>query len=128
MTQTNIGTWSPEQASAAITMTQAARTHVKKMIAKQGHGSALKFGVKKSGCSGYAYVVDIIDAPSANDHVFKVGDGIVVVVDDKSLPIVVGTEIDYIREGINFRFQFNNPRENASCGCGESFSVSEGED
>lgn len=116
-----VSTWQPKEPT--ITLTEAAIFHVQKQLEKQGHGVGLRFGVKKSGCSGYAYQVDLIDTPKEDEKVIPVNDKLIVAVPNKDLPVLQGTEIDYIKEGVNQRFQFNNPNETASCGCGESFSV-----
>jgi len=116
-----VSTW--QAIEPKITITDAAMQHLQKQIAKQGHGVGLRFGVKKSGCSGFAYQIDLIDATNQDDRVFPLANNLVLAVANKHLPILQGTEIDYIKEGINQRFQFNNPNETASCGCGESFSV-----
>lgn len=120
MTNT-VSTWQPE--APKVTITEAAIQHLQKQIKKQGHGIGLRFGVKKSGCSGFAYQVDLIDATQDDDNIFPIADNLLLAVSNKHLPVLQGTEIDYIKEGINHRFQFNNPNETASCGCGESFSV-----
>lgn len=116
-----VTTWQPQEPK--ISMTDAAIKHIQNQLKKQGHGIGLRFGTKKSGCSGFAYLVDLIDAVNDNDKVFEVADNLVLVVAHKDLPILQGTEIDYIKDGVNQRFQFNNPNETASCGCGESFTV-----
>lgn len=120
----NVKTWSPEQAEKGVSLTEAAIQHVKKIMAKE-QGVALRFGVKKSGCSGMAYTVEVVKDIAANDHVFSVSAGMNVVVDPKSFLYVNGTTIDYVRIGLNSQFKFHNPNEKASCGCGESFSIDE---
>jgi iron-sulfur cluster assembly protein len=82
----------------------------------------MRFGVKKSGCSGWAYIVDIATAPGDGDIVFE-QDGVTVRVDPDSLPQVDGTEIDFVKTGLNQQFVFRNPRVAGECGCGESFST-----
>lgn len=121
---TNVPTWSPDATAQthAITLTAAASAHLKKQLTKRGSGIGMRFGVKKSGCSGYAYTVDLIDEITSNDRVFAFEE-LVVAVDVKSYPFLRGTEIDYVKEGINAHFKFNNPNEKASCGCGESFTI-----
>ena len=111
------------QSETPITMTEAAIRHVKSQIAKRGSGIGVRLGVKKVGCSGYAYVVDFIDEPKADDHVYPVVDGLAVYVDPESLPFVRGTQLDYVRQGLNEGFEFNNPNVKDMCGCGESFSI-----
>lgn len=106
----------------AITLTDAAISHVKAFLAKRGRGEGLRLGVKTSGCSGLAYVLEVFDEPHEDDVVFEY-DGIKVAVDPKSLVYLDGTELDYRREGLNEGFKFNNPNEQGTCGCGESFTV-----
>lgn len=106
----------------AISMTSAAVNRVRSYLAKRGHGIGLRIGVRKTGCSGWAYVVDYADDVGAQDIVFDT-DELKVVVDQKSLELIDGTEIDFVKEGINEAFKFRNPNTTSECGCGESFSV-----
>lgn len=107
----------------AIQLTENAARHVEKMLAKRGHGVGLRLGTKKSGCSGYAYLVDYADEVGADDQVFET-QGVKVVVDRKSLPMLEGMEIDFVKNNlVNEGFEFRNPNVKDSCGCGESFSV-----
>jgi iron-sulfur cluster assembly protein len=106
----------------AVTLTPAAAQHVQSALSKRGKGVGLRFGIKKSGCSGFAYEVDYVDDLSAEDLAFE-SHGVKVVVDKKSLPFVDGTELDFAREGLNATFKFNNPKVKDPCGCGESFTV-----
>ncbi len=106
----------------AIRLTQAAAKHVRNTMAKRQSMFGLRLGVKTSGCSGLAYTVDYAESPEAEDEVYE-QDGIKVVVDRKSLPFLTGMEVDYVRDGLNQRFEFRNPNVTGSCGCGESFSV-----
>ena len=108
---------------AVITMTDAAIAHVKAQIAKRGKGIGLRLGVKKVGCSGYGYVVDFLDMANPDDREYTVADGLAVYVDPESLPFVKGTEVNYVRQGLNTGFEFNNPNVKAMCGCGESFNI-----
>lgn len=105
----------------AITLTEPAAARVAEQIAKHG-AVALRFGVKKSGCSGYSYVLDFADEVNADDTVFEEF-GVQVVVNQESLPILEGTQIDYVAEGLNQTFKFSNPGATDECGCGESFAV-----
>jgi iron-sulfur cluster assembly protein len=105
----------------AITLTEKAVERAKKVLAKQS-AAALRLGVKPTGCSGNAYVVELTDAIRPEDHVFE-SQGIRVVVDPESLVFLDGSEVDYTREGLNEGFRFRNPNEKARCGCGESFTV-----
>ena len=106
----------------AITLSPAAVRHVKGFLERCGAGGGLRLGVKTSGCSGLAYVLEVFDEPDKNDEVFDI-DGSKVAVDRKSLVYLDGTELDYTREGLNEGFKFRNPNEKNSCGCGESFNV-----
>jgi iron-sulfur cluster assembly protein len=108
----------------AITLTPAAVDRVRQYLAATPGGLGLRFGVKRSGCSGWSYVVDIATSAEAGDHVFE-QDGVAVRVDAASLPQVEGTEIDFVRTGLNQQFVFRNPRMAAECGCGESFTTAD---
>jgi len=103
----------------AIRLTESAARHVKGMLASRGKGEGLRLGLERSGCSGFAYLIDFADAVGAQDHVFE-SNGVKVVVDAGSLPQLDGTEVDYVREGLSSLFKFNNPNVKSSCGCGES--------
>ena len=105
-----------------ISLTPAAAERVRTFMASRGKGVGLRLGVKQTGCSGYAYVVSYADEIGANDTVFEEG-GIKVVVDRESLKFVDGTEIDFVRTGLNEAFKFRNPNVRGECGCGESFNV-----
>lgn len=105
-----------------ITMTETAALHVRKFLENRGQGAGLRLGVKTSGCSGMAYVLEVYDVLQDEDVVFKVH-GVNIAVDPKSLVYLDGTELDYTREGLNEGFKFNNPNVKDSCGCGESFNV-----
>ncbi|GAB2506428.1 HesB/IscA family protein [Arenimonas alkanexedens] len=107
----------------AVTLTSAAAARVRSYLAETPDGIGLRFGVRKSGCTGFAYVVDIAKAAGPDDSVFET-DGVAVRVDAASLPEVDGTEIDFVSQGLNQQFVFRNPRVSAECGCGESFSTS----
>lgn len=108
---------------AAIFATEAAEEHIKKTIEKQGHGIGLRFSTKKAGCSGYKYIVDIIDEAQPNDKVFSLTESLAIYVSAESYHQLKGMRIDYVQEGLNKRFQFHNPNAQGSCGCGESFTV-----
>ena len=108
----------------AIQLSPAARTRMQDFLARNPGAPGVRFGVKKTGCSGFGYTVDLAEAIADNDQVFDL-DGIRVVVDAKSLPFVDGTEIDFERQGLNATFVFKNPNATGECGCGESFTVDE---
>lgn len=107
----------------AVTLTPAAVARIRTYLADTPGGTGLRFGVRKSGCSGFAYVVDIAKAAGPDDTVFET-DGVSVQVDAESLPQVDGTVIDFVSQGLNQQFVFRNPRVSAECGCGESFTTS----
>ena len=106
----------------AITMTEAAATRVKQFLDNRGKGMGLRLGVKTTGCSGMAYVIEYADALEEGDVVFE-DHGIKVIVNPRSLVYLDGTELDYAKEGLNEGFRFNNPNVKDMCGCGESFNV-----
>jgi len=106
----------------AVTMTEAAKDHVRRYLESRGRGVGIRLGVKTTGCSGLSYVLEFVDELHDGDEVFENGD-VKVVVDAKSLVYIDGTELDYTKEGLNEGFQFNNPNVSAECGCGESFHV-----
>jgi iron-sulfur cluster assembly protein len=107
----------------AVTLTDAAARHVSSMLEKRGHGIGLRIGTKKSGCTGWAYVVDYADDLDASDQIFE-SHGVKVVVDDQSLARIDGMEVDFVKSSLlNEGFEFRNPNIKDECGCGESFSV-----
>jgi iron-sulfur cluster assembly protein len=107
-----------------IQLTSAARTRMHSFLAASPGAAGVRFGVRKTGCSGYAYVVEIADQVGEGDRVID-QDGIKLVVDRKSIPFVDGTEVDFVRQGLNASFVFRNPNVTGECGCGESFTVAE---
>jgi len=106
----------------AITLTDQAASRARSFLAKQPAGAALRLAVRPTGCSGNAYVIEYAEAVGPEDQVFE-SHGIKIVIDQKNLPLLDGTEIDYTRAGLSEGFRFHNPNEKARCGCGESFSV-----
>jgi len=106
----------------SISLTPAAAERVRTFMASRGQGIGLRLGIKQTGCSGYAYVVSYADEIGAGDVVFDEA-GVKVVVDTESLKYVDGTEIDFVRQGLNEAFKFRNPNVKGECGCGESFNV-----
>ena len=107
----------------AITVTQAAANRVNDFLANRGKGIGLRLGVKTTGCSGMAYVIEFVDEINEmEDEVFE-SNGIKIIVDKKSLVYIDGTEMDFVKDGLNEGFEFKNPNEKDSCGCGESFTV-----
>lgn len=106
----------------SVTVTERAANHIKQYIAKRGKGIGIRLGVKTSGCSGMAYKLEFADYVEPDDQVTETFD-VKVVVDPKSLPYIDGTELDFVKEGLQSGFKFHNPNETSHCGCGESFSV-----
>ena len=106
----------------AISLTEAAASRIQAFLDKRGKGVGLRLGVRTSGCSGMAYVIEFVDDIDEQDQVFE-DHGIKVIVDPKSLIYLDGTEVDFAREGLNEGFKFNNPNAANECGCGESFTV-----
>ena len=106
----------------AISLTPAAAERVKTFIASRGKGLGLRLGVRKTGCSGFAYVVNYADQAAPEDVVFE-DQGVKVFVDPQSLQLIDGTTVDFVKQGLNEAFRFRNPNIRNECGCGESFSV-----
>ncbi|HAW44985.1 MAG TPA: iron-sulfur cluster assembly protein IscA [Sutterella sp.] len=106
----------------AVTLTEKAARHVERYLTKRGKGIGLRLGVKTSGCSGMAYKLEYADSVADDDQVWE-SFGVKVIVDAKSLPYIDGTRLDYVREGLQEGFKFENPNATTTCGCGESFSV-----
>jgi iron-sulfur cluster assembly protein len=105
-----------------ITLTEQAANKVTAYLANRGQGIGIRIGVKTSGCTGFAYVMEFVDQTDEHDLIFE-SNGAKVVVDPKSLVYIDGTEIDYTKKGLNEGFEFINPNVKNSCGCGESFNV-----
>ena len=106
----------------AITLTESAAKHIRNQVEMSGKGIGLRIGVKKSGCSGFAYTFDIAQEVLGTDTVFE-NFGAKLLVDADSLPFLEGTELEYAKEGLGHVFKFNNPNVKNQCGCGESFAV-----
>ncbi|GAB2654117.1 iron-sulfur cluster assembly protein IscA [Vibrio panuliri] len=106
----------------AITLSDAAASRVRAFLENRGKGVGLRLGVKTTGCSGMAYVLEFVDEVNEEDEVFE-HKGVNVIIDKKSLVYLDGTELDYIKQGLNEGFEFNNPNAKSECGCGESFNV-----
>jgi iron-sulfur cluster assembly protein len=105
-----------------ISLTDIAAGKIQQSLAKRGKGQGIRIGVKTTGCSGLAYVLEYVDEPVAGDHCVECN-GCKVFLDPKSCPYIQGMEIDYKRNGLNEGFEFNNPNEKDRCGCGESFRI-----
>ena len=107
-----------------IQLTENAAKQIKTQLTKRGKGVGLRVGIKKVGCSGWTYTYDFADDVKADDKVFEAFDS-KLVVDDKSLAVIDGSKLDFVREGLKQIYKFDNPNVDALCGCGESFSVKE---
>ncbi|MDD0823082.1 iron-sulfur cluster assembly protein IscA [Mannheimia sp. AT1] len=106
----------------AITLTEVAADRVRTFLENRGKGIGLRLGVKTSGCSGLAYVLEFVDVLNEDDHVFEQF-GVKIIVDEKSLAYLDGTQLDFVKEGLNEGFKYTNPNVKNECGCGESFNV-----
>ena len=106
----------------SISLTPSAAERVKNYLEKRGSGVGLRVGVRKTGCSGYAYIIDYADSIDEDDIVFDES-GVKIIVSSESLELIDGTEVDFVKQGINEAFKFRNPNVKGECGCGESFSV-----
>ncbi|MEK7990926.1 MAG: iron-sulfur cluster assembly protein IscA [Thiotrichaceae bacterium] len=106
----------------ALTLTEKAAQHVQKSIASRGQGIGVRIAVTTSGCSGMAYTLEFVDEVKDEEQVFE-SNGVKLITDPKSLLYLDGTELDFVREGLNEGFQFNNPNVKDMCGCGESFTI-----
>lgn len=106
----------------AVTLSETAASRVKTFLDNRGKGIGLRLGVKTTGCSGMAYVLEFVDDLNEEDHVFE-SHGVKVIIDTKSMVDPDGTQLDYKKEGLNEGFEFNNPNVKSECGCGESFNV-----
>ncbi len=106
----------------AISITETAASHVARQLAERGHGLGIRVGITTTGCSGMAYVLEFADQVEDGDQVFE-EHGVKIVVDPKSLVYIDGTEMDFVKQGVNEGFEFRNPNVKGECGCGESFTV-----
>jgi len=107
----------------SLSISEAAASRVKAFLDNRGKGLGVRLGIKTTGCSGMAYVIEFVDELNPDEDVSFEDKGVTIVVDKKSLIILDGTEIDYGKEGLNEGFKFNNPNEAERCGCGESFTL-----
>src|ERR1700744_455586 len=106
----------------SISLTESAASRVKNFLISRGHGIGLRLGVRKTGCSGFAYGINYADAASTGEPMFE-DRGVKVFVDPSSLSLIDGTVVDFVKQGLNEAFKFRNPNVKGECGCGESFSV-----
>lgn len=124
MTQVNVPIYDPAESKGnQLCLTPSAIQHVKKILDKQVGEKCFRLSVKRSGCSGFAYVVDYVDSFHSEDLKFSIDDDLIVFVDRASFPILQGICIDYVQNGLNGTLKFINPNQTAACGCGESFSI-----
>lgn len=106
----------------SISLSESAATRIQDFLTRRGKGVGLRLGVRTSGCSGMAYVLEFVDEANNDDAVFE-EKGVKIIVDKKSLIYLQGTQLDFVKEGLNEGFKFNNPNVSSECGCGESFNV-----
>ena len=106
----------------SVTMTSAAAERVKSFLHNRGKGLGLRLGIKTTGCSGLAYVLEFVDDANEDDQMFSIND-VNIIIDAKSLVYLDGIELDFVKEGLNEGFKFTNPNAKGECGCGESFNV-----
>jgi len=107
----------------AISITEQGANRINDFLANRGSGIGVRLGVKTTGCSGMAYVIEFVDDVNADEDVTFESNGVTIVVDKKSLVYIDGTEMDFVKDGLNEGFEFKNPNEKDACGCGESFTV-----
>lgn len=107
----------------AIVLTDAAKRHLIAYLDKEPVAGGVRFSVKKTGCSGLSYVVDYVEAAQNNDIVMPLNEAYQLFIDKASYPFLKGMRIDYVQQGLNHKFVFNNPNQTGQCGCGESFTV-----
>lgn len=105
-----------------VRLTAAAATHIRKLVSKQPDMLGLRLNIKQSGCAGFGYVLDTVSTPKQDDLLYET-DGARLYVALQAMPFIDGTEVDYVREGLNQMFKFHNPKAQHECGCGESFGV-----
>lgn len=128
MTHVNVPIYDPAESKSkrdSLYLTPSAIKHIKKILAKQVREKCFRLSVKRSGCSGFAYVVDYVDSFRSEDLKFSIDNDLDVFVDQASFPILRGLCIDYMQKGLNGTLKFINPNQTAACGCGESFSIEE---
>ena len=106
----------------AVTMTPSAAERVRSFLTNRGKGVGLRLGIKTTGCSGLAYVLEFVDDLNEDDTVFEIDD-VNIIIDGKSLVYLDGVQLDFVKEGLNEGFKFTNPNAKGECGCGESFNV-----
>ena len=119
----NSGTFNPDDfAWRGLTLAPAAAAHIRELVAKQPDMLGVRLGVKQTGCAGFGYVLDTVRQPEKDDLLFET-EGARLYVPLQAMPFIDGTEVDFVREGLNQLFKFHNPKAQNECGCGESFGV-----
>lgn len=117
------GTFDPSDVSwRGITLTPPAAAHIRELVKQQPGIQGVRLGVKQTGCAGFGYVLDAVNEPDKDDLLFE-ADGAKLWVPLSAMPFIDGTEVDYVREGLNQLFKYHNPKAQNECGCGESFGV-----
>ncbi|MFH0474895.1 Fe-S cluster assembly scaffold SufA [Kluyvera ascorbata] len=117
------GTFDPNDVSwRGITLTPSAAAHIRELVKQQPGIQGVRLGVKQTGCAGFGYVLDAVNEPNKDDLLFE-ADGAKLWVPLSAMPFIDGTEVDYVREGLNQLFKYHNPKAQNECGCGESFGV-----
>lgn len=111
-----------QDATKGVSLTPAAMRHILSYLEQQ-QSQGIRLSVKKTGCSGLSYVIDYVDSPNEEDIVQSLQAPYQIYIDKKSYPFLKGLQIDYIKEGLNYKFKFQNPNQTGECGCGESFTV-----
>jgi iron-sulfur cluster assembly protein len=106
-----------------ITLSNAALQHIVDYLSKEGAHQGVRLSVKKTGCSGYAYSVEYVSTANENDRLMILSDEYWLSVDEESYPILKGTHVDYVRQGLNGKLIYTNPNQSGQCGCGESFTI-----
>lgn len=105
-----------------LTLSEAAAKHILRLVGQNADMRGLRLGVKQSGCAGFGYVIETATQPASGDLVYE-RDGAYLYVPLKAMPFIDGTQVDFVQEGLNHVFKFNNPKAQHACGCGESFGL-----
>lgn len=108
---------------AGVSLSETAKNHILSYLAKQQDSKGIRLSVKKTGCSGLSYVIDYVQAPEENDIIQPLTADYLLCIDKGSYPYLKGMAMDYVKQGLNHKFVFNNPNQKGQCGCGESFTV-----
>lgn len=112
-----------ENSTLGVSLSDAAKKHIIAYLNKETETIGVRFSVKKTGCSGLSYVVDYVVTKQETDIVQPLSQSYQIYIDKQSYPYLKGMNVDYIKQGLNFKFIFNNPNQKGQCGCGESFTV-----